>query len=388
MIITSLLDTDLYKLTMQQAVFHHFSTVNVEYTFKCRTPNIDLKRHVPEITNEILQLCDLTFNSNEIAYLKSLGFFKDDYLYFLKNFKLNMGNILLYHDSGELKLKVIGSWLDTILFETPILATISEIYMKQAHPYPLRSNLLDMVGGGISRIKNSNLKFADFGTRRRFSKQWHDTVIWYLQKNLPNFVGTSNLMFARKYGIKPVGTMAHEWLQAGQALTTLENSQRFMLYMWLQEYRNSLGIVLTDVITMDSFLKDFDLSFSIKYTGCRQDSGNPFDWCNKLINHYEKLGINPKTKTAIFSDGLDFSKAWDLYAEFKDKINVLFGIGTSLTNNVGTIPIQIVMKITKCNNQPVAKISDSPGKGMCENEAYLDRLKQAFGVRQLGVEIT
>jgi nicotinate phosphoribosyltransferase len=366
---------------MGQAVFHLFSTVNVEYTFKCRTPGIDLKRHIPEIVNEMGELCGLTFNSDEIDYLKSLEFFKDDYLDFLKNFQLNMGNVLLHHDSENLKLKIIGSWLDTILFETPVLAIISEVYMKYAHPYKLSSNLLDMVGGGISKIKNSNLKFADFGTRRRFSRQWHDTVVWYLQKNLPNFVGTSNLMFARKYGIKPVGTMAHEWLQAGQALTTLENSQSFMLHKWLKEYGNKLGIALTDVITMDSFLDDFVFGFAQKYSGCRQDSGNPYEWCNKLIYHYEKLGINPKTKTAIFSDGLDFSKAWDLYAEFKNKINVLFGIGTSLTNNVGTSPIQIVMKITKCNNQPVAKISDSPGKGMCENEGYVNKLKNIFEVK-------
>jgi nicotinate phosphoribosyltransferase len=369
---------------MGQAVFHLFSTVNVEYTFKCRTENVTLRHLLPQIIEEINHYCTLKFTTDEIEYLRSLGYFKDDYLDFLKDFQPNIGHVFIYTEPQNgvgFNLRVIGSWLDTILFETPILAIISEIYSKSVWPHPLSTNLFERIGGGLSTIKHNNAKFADFGTRRRFSKDWQDLVVWHLSRTMPQkCVGTSNPFLAKKHCVKPVGTMAHEWLQVGQALTRLELSQRFMLEMWLKEYGGQLGIALTDVIGMDAFLKDFDSFLANAYDGCRQDSGNPFEWCNKLINHYKKLDIDPKTKIAIFSDGLFFKDVVDLYIEFKDKINVLFGIGTSLTNNIGINPLQIVMKITKANNQPVAKISDSPGKGMCGSDAYVERLKLVYGI--------
>ena len=226
------------------------------------------------------------------------------------------------------------------------------------------------------------MMITDFGTRRRFYSMWQREVIEILMKECPdNFVGTSNVKFAREFGTTAIGTMAHEWLQGFQALAPLHTFQKSALDVWAREYRGDLGIALTDIIGIDSFLKDFDKYFCKLYDGVRHDSGDPFVWCEKVIEHYEKMGIDPKTKLAIFSDGLTLELARKLYDKFHDRINVSFGIGTHLTNNLGTESMNIVIKMTKCNGQPVAKLSDSPGKGMCENETYLAWLKEVFNIK-------
>lgn len=378
-IITSLLDTDYYKFTQMQFVYHQFPDAEVEYTFKCRTPNVDLSPFAETILEEIYSLCCLTVKNEEIEYLRSLDLFKDDYLNALWDFRFTYEHIEMTRDPFTLKIK--GTWFHTILFETPILAIISEIYSTSTK---LKFKGYSKLGNKIGLMQYKDIKFADFGTRRRHSFAWQDALLDRIKIDLSNnLIGTSNMFFAMEYNLQPIGTMAHEALQAGQVLApSIRESQRFILEKWLEEYKGKLGIALTDIIGMDAFLRDFDCDLAIRYQGCRQDSGNPFVWGDKLINHYEKLGIDPKIKTAVFSDGLTFEKAIEINDVFKDRIKCVFGIGTNLTNDVGIKPLQIVIKMTKCNGKPVAKISDSPGKGMCEDQDYLRKLKWIFDVKK------
>ncbi len=307
----------------------------------------------------------------------------------LRLFQLNRDNITVYTLHDELIIKIKGSWLNTILFEVPVLAIVSEVFFRNAVQDKECAYKIGRRELAIKRklLTSKDIKFADFGTRRRFSREWQEFVIDYFIINAPdNFVGTSNVYFALVKGLKPIGTQAHEFFQACQALTRLEDSQKFALETWVQEYRGQLGIALTDSLGMDAFLKDFDLFFAKLFDGCRHDSGFAEIWCRKLINHYEKLGIDPKTKTAVFSDGLDFPKMIYLYQKFSHQINVSFGIGTNLTNDVGVKPLQIVIKMTRCNDRPVAKISDSPGKQMCNDPEYLKYLASVFNIERKVLE--
>lgn len=390
MIIKSLLDQDLYKLFMAQVVFHKYTSVNARYDYKLRnTESIQLDSNfISRLKVELNQLCALRFKESELVYLKETGYFKDDFLEYLRLFSLNINHVHLDEDS--LKIHFEGPWLNIKMFEIFTMEIISELYFKKYKTEELFSNGRERLKKDIIYLKNYNrlnknnsFKFADFGSRRRFSTEWHDHVLNVLLVNVPkNVIGTSNIYLAKKYNIKPIGTMAHEYLQAFQALgPRLIDSQKVALQTWADEYRGKLGIALTDVITMDAFLKDFDLYFCKLFDGCRHDSGDPVVWCEKLINHYEKMGIDPRTKTAVFSDGLTIPKAISLFDMFHDKIKVSFGIGTSLTNNLGIPALNHVIKMTECNGQPVAKISDSKGKTMCKDESYVEYLKKTFGVK-------
>ena len=370
---------------MQQVVLHHFPEVDVKYKFKCRTPNVDLLPYQEIIRDEIDNLCNLRFTNEELDYLKQLPFIKKDFIDFLRLLELNRDHVRVFEENGELQISISGPWFLTILFEVPILAIVNETYFKHQVPNP-------NYDGALERLKNKiefayslgkKYKFADFGTRRRFSFDWQQKLIEHLVKskiNSRNFVGTSNVFCAKEFGIKPIGTMAHEFIQAGQALNVrLIDSQKFMLQRWVDEYRGDLGIALSDTLGIDAFLKDFDKYFAKLYDGVRQDSGDPFEACEKIIAHYRKLNIDPKSKVIIFSDGLDFKQAESLLREFGDRIKVSFGIGTNLTNDFPNAePIQVVIKMVRCNHQPVAKISDTPEKGMCDDLQYLDYLKRVF----------
>jgi nicotinate phosphoribosyltransferase len=210
---------------------------------------------------------------------------------------------------------------------------------------------------------------------------WHDEVVSTFARELPGyFNGTSNVFLAMKHNVKPIGTMAHEFIQAGQGLekVQLKYSQQYMLEKWIEEYRGDLGIALTDTIGMKPFLKDFDLYLAKLYDGCRHDSSDPYTWCFSLVDHYKKLGIDPRTKSAVFSDNLDFLAAANIYKTFKDMIKISFGIGTNLTNDVGFKPLSIVIKLVKVNGNPVAKISDQPEKVICEDEQFLSYLRKVY----------
>lgn len=386
-IIKSLLDTDLYKLTMMQVIFHQFPDAHVKYAFKCRNNDVNLEALIPALNREIKSLCNLKFKEEELDYLKGLRYMKKDFVEFLEIFSLREKHVKVEPiGSGEINITIEGPWLYTILFEVPVLALVNELYYAHENIEERleigRSKLTQKIDLVQGYSKKHEFLFSDFGTRRRFSADWQEEVVKSLKDNLPDvFGGTSNVYLAMKYNLTPVGTMAHEYLQAFQALGgRLIDSQKNALESWAKEYRGDLGIALTDVIGMKAFLKDFDLYFCKLFDGVRQDSGDPITWANQMIEHYKKNRINPKTKKLIFSDGLTFEKAIELNNLLIDKTNPSYGIGTNLTHDLGLTPLNVVIKLVECNGQPVAKLSDSPGKTMCKDESYVTYLKHVFEV--------
>jgi nicotinate phosphoribosyltransferase len=391
MIITSLLDTDLYKFTMMQVVLHHFPGAEAEYKFRCRTPGVDLVPYIDEIREEIRGLCAQRFTHQELDYLRGWRFMKSDFIDFLELFHLNERYIEVTPSpkgNGEISIAIKGPWLHTILFEVPVLAIVNEVYFRNTQSEPDyaegRARAAEKIRMLSANAENSDCKIADYGTRRRFSKRWHEEVVLMLKDSLPGqFAGTSNVFFAYKHGLTPLGTMAHEYLQACQALgPRLRDSQIFGFEMWAKEYRGDLGIALSDVYGMKAFLRDFDMYFCKLFDGARHDSGDPFEWGERLIRHYEDNRCDPMTKVMVFSDALDIPKVIQLYERFKGRTKLAFGVGTNLTNDLGYEPLQIVIKMVRCNGQPVAKLSDSPGKNMCDDKAYLAYLRQVFEIEQ------
>ncbi|WP_373501170.1 nicotinate phosphoribosyltransferase [Desulfococcus sp.] len=385
MIINSLLDTDLYKLTMMQGVLHQFPWAEVEYEFKCRDEGIDLTPVVDQVAAEIDHLCTLRFTREELDYLGAMRFMKKDFIQFLRLFHLQRDYVHVRNENGLFRINITGPWLHTILFEVPVLAIVNEVYFRDIQPHPDfeagREKLMEKISlVRASNEENLGFGFSDFGTRRRFSRTWQDRIISTLKKELPrNFIGTSNVYFAGKYDLTPIGTMAHEWIMAPQALgPRLVDSQKFALEHWAQEYRGDLGIALSDTVGFESFLSDFDMYFAKLFDGCRHDSGDPFQWGDRLIAHYRKLKVDPRSKRAIFSDGLSFKRAIEIARYFKGRMQTAFGIGTNLTNDITEKAVQIVIKMIRCQGAPVAKISDSPGKQMCKDVEYLTYLKSVF----------
>ena len=386
MIIQSLLDTDLYKFTMMQVVLHHFPAAQVEYRYRCRTPGVNLRPYLNEIREEIGALCRLQFTADELAYLGSLRFIKSDFIDFLGLFHLPGRCIAVTEGQkdGEIDITVRGPWLHTILFEIPVLAIVNEVYFRNVCKNPGwaegRERLQHKMALVLDAPDLREFRVAEYGTRRRFSHAWHEEVILTMKAQMgEHFAGTSNVWFAMKHGVLPLGTMAHEYLQACQALgPRLRDSQVFALETWAKEYRGDLGIALSDVYGLEAFLRDFDMYFCKLFDGARHDSGDPFEWGERMIAHYDSNRVDPRTKTLIFSDALTFPRAIELTRRFAGRCKTAFGIGTNLTNDLGHEPLQIVMKMVHCNGQPVAKVSDAPEKTMCDDKAYLAYLRQVF----------
>ena len=390
MIIHSLLDTDLYKFTMMQAVLHQFPGAQVEYKFKCRTPGVQLTPYLAQIREEIRHLCTLRFNEDELAYMASLRFIKSDFVDFLRLFQLNEKAVhITPQDNGELDIRIRGPWLHTILFEIPILSIVAEVYFRNTAPDVDWEEGRQRLHAKIDLLQAPGLediRIADYGTRRRFSRDWQREVLTLLKQRLgtdadSRFTGTSNVMYAKELGLKPMGTMAHEYLQACQALgPRLRDSQVFAFEKWAQEYRGDLGIALSDVYGMEAFLRDFDMYFCKLFDGARHDSGDPFIWGERMIAHYTANRCDPHTKLLIFSDGLTIPRCIEIFQRFQGRTQTAFGVGTNLTNDLGPEPLSIVLKMITCNGQPVAKISDTPGKTMVEDEGYLRYLRQVFNM--------
>ncbi|WP_394124158.1 nicotinate phosphoribosyltransferase [Psychrobacter nivimaris] len=397
-IITSLLDNDLYKFTMLQAMLHQFPQTHGVYRFRCRN-NKDAAYPLADIQKDLEQqldsLCELRFLPDELEYLRSLRFIRSDFVDYLELFKLKRRFITVStDDKGRLFIDIEGPMIQAMFFEVFVLAIVNELYFNALsndsvikegqRRLDAKVALLHQYAEKQAQYGQETPPFivADFGTRRRFSRRWQAHVVETLHKAEPKIVGgTSNVYLAKQLGMTPIGTMAHEFMQAFQALDVrLRDSQKAALEAWVHEYRGDLGIALTDVVGMDAFLRDFDLYFAKLFDGLRHDSGDPYIWGDKAIAHYEKLKIDPKTKILTFSDGLDLEKAWELHQYFKGRIRTSFGIGTNLTNDMGITPINIVLKLVECNGQPVAKLSDSPGKTMINNDTYLAYLRQVFEV--------
>ncbi|WP_277960704.1 nicotinate phosphoribosyltransferase [Pseudomonas sp. RIT-To-2] len=388
-IVQNLLDTDFYKLTMMQAVLHNYPNAEVEWEFRCRNAE-DLTPYLAEIRYQIERLAEISITHDQLAFLERIPFMKADFIRFLSLFRFNLRYVHTSVEDGQLCIRLRGPWLHVILYEIPLLAIISEVrnryryrdvVLEQATEQLYKK--LDWLKAEASPSELSGFQLADFGTRRRFSYRVQEEVVHILKRDFPGrFVGTSNVHLARELEVKPIGTMAHEWFMAHQQLgPRLIDSQIAALDCWVREYRGLLGIALTDCITMDAFLNDFDLYFAKLFDGLRHDSGDPLAWAQKAIRHYESLGIDPLSKTLIFSDGLTLPKALELYRALHGRINVSFGIGTNLTCDIpGVEPMNIVIKMTACNGHPVAKISDTPGKTQCLDENFVTYLKHVFRV--------
>jgi nicotinate phosphoribosyltransferase len=389
MIITSLLDTDLYKFSMMQVVLHQYPAAQVEYKFKCRTPGIDLVPYIDEIRAELEALCSLRFAEDELDYLRGWRFLKSDFVDFLGLFKLNAKYVRIFPaaaGNGEIEIRIRGPWLHTIPFEVPLLAIVNEVYFRNSHPHADFDEGRRRLRAKIALLRDAvdyrECRIADYGTRRRFSRAWHAEVVATLHEGLgEQLAGTSNVWLARELGLTPLGTLAHEYLQAHQALgPRLRDSQVAALEAWAREYRGDLGIALSDLYGLEAFLRDFDIYFCKLFDGTRHDSGDPFAWGERMLAHYRANRVDPRNKVLVFSDSLDIPKVMRLYAHFRGRCQLAFGVGTNLTNDVGPAPLNIVIKMVRCNGQPVAKLSDSPGKNMCEDPAYVTYLRQVFGL--------
>jgi nicotinate phosphoribosyltransferase len=395
-IIKSLLATDLYKFSMWQALLHAYPANTARYEFLCRNvPQKPLARLIPAIEREVDALCSLSFTEDELAYLSSLPYLKSDFIDFLRIFRFQHRYLRIEADGDSLVIVAEGPQIHVMGFEIFLLSIVNELHFRElatpAHLEEGRARLAAKIARlkaidpkslevGESGRSRHPFEFFDFGLRRRFSAAWHDELVGTLAREVPEyFKGTSNVELARKYALVPIGTMAHEYLQTFQAVgVQLRRSQRAALEAWVQEYRGDLGIALTDVIGMDAFLADFDRYFAKLFDGLRHDSADPVVWGEKALAHYAALKVDARSKRLVFSDGLDLDRALTLWKHFSDRAMTGFGIGTHLTNDLGLEPLNIVMKLVRCNGQPVAKLSDSPAKTMCDDETFLAYLRKVF----------
>ena len=393
-IITSLLETDLYKISMGQAIYHQFSDYKTTWTFKCRNTDVFFTPEmVEEIKRQIKLYCSLRFTEDELEYLNNIRWIKGSYVDFLRLWEPRYEDFHISTDDPTgLALEATGTWLNTSMYEIPTLAIVNEVYFRMAYDYDkLFADFKKKLAQKKERLLNncSIGNFSEFGLRRRLSAEAQDLAVKELKDVKwgicgSNCVGTSNIYLAKKYNLTPVGTMAHEWIMCvgqGNHKNNPAYSNYFALEAWVKEYGVLNGTALTDTITTDCFLRDFNLTYATLFSGVRHDSGDPIEWGEKMLKHYEKLGINPKNKTLLFSDSLNFDKAADIYKHFMGRCQVAFGIGTYISNDTSVRPLNIVMKVTRCNGQDVAKISDVDGKGMCKNQDYVDYLQRSINWR-------
>ena len=386
-IIVSLLDTDLYKFNMNQVMFHKHTNLNGTYIFKCRNKDVVFTQAMAdEINAQIDYLCTLRFSDEELNYLGSLRFIKSDYVEFLRLWHPIRKYVTCHlNPDGTLYIEVSGPLFSVMQFEIYLLEIVNEVYFRMKYDYlQLIDSAKERLAAKINAFKDKKytFKFAEFGCRRRLSREWQDHVVGELLQT-GYCVGTSNVFLAMKYGCTPIGTYAHEYVQMYQGIPgiTLAYTNKAAMEEWFDEYQGDNGTALTDTLGTDLFLKDFNKLQALCYTGVRHDSGDPIEWGNKIIAHYKKLGIDPKTKTLLFSDGLTFDKAQEIYNYFKDTVNVSFGIGTYLSNDTEVNPLNIVIKLQYVNGHPVAKLSDVPGKTMCQDETYTEYLRNAVEYR-------
>lgn len=395
-IINSLIETDAYKLSMGQAIFHQFPTYKTTWTFKCRNKNVEFTSEmIQEIQEQVKHYCTLKFKEDELDWLKvNLPWIKEDYISFLRfwhprqeEIKINKWDQIGMDESG-LAIECVGTWLNTSMYEIAILSIVNEVYFAfkygpGAKDIEFQTRTMDK----FAKLKAGEYSigtFSEFGLRRRYSRDMQDWLVKFIvDQKIPGFVGTSNVYLAKKYGVKAAGTMAHEFIMCiGQGTREWNPaySNKFALEAWVKEYGILNGIALTDTISTDVFIRDFNQTYATLFSGVRHDSGDPIEWGEKIIEHYKNLGINPKTKTLLFSDSLNFEKAITIKKHFDGKAKVAFGIGTYLSNPLDD-PLNIVMKVTECNRMPTAKLSDVEGKNMCKDPAYVDYLKRAIDWR-------
>lgn len=406
-IITSLLDNDLYKVNMGQVLLNQFADADVVWEYKNRDAATRkfTQEMVDEIKAQVKKFCELKFLKEEIEWLgKACPWLSKAYLSFLQIYQPQFDWYdIRFGEDGQIKVTITGPQYLTTFCETPTMSIISEVWFRLAlteEEYKDAEKVLyERTEAKIEKLVNAEWTlgaFSDFGTRRRFSKNSMEKVLkMYIDARTAFtggtvFVGTSNMYFAKKFNVKPVGTMAHELIQVigqGYPERNPAYSNKFVMDAWHKEFGTENGVYLTDCIGTDVFLRDFDKVNAKLFDGVRHDSGDPMKWAEKMIAHYEKLGINPKTKTLLFSDGLDFDKAASLYGALSDRVKIAFGIGTYVVADTNVKHMNQVLKVVEVRTgnettyKPVAKLSDVDGKNMCRDPEYIEYLKRTIAWR-------
>ncbi|HEX2955750.1 MAG TPA: nicotinate phosphoribosyltransferase [Chitinispirillaceae bacterium] len=369
MIISSILDTDLYKLTMQQAVIAQFPFEIVRYELIIRTVREFPDHFADLLKQEVESMSELTITPEEIHFLKeTCYFFKPPYLDFLKGYQFDPNEVRIKQRGNSITLIVEGYWYRTILWEIPLMALISELFFKLTKPQTLPEPQLDTLNKTkIERLEHMGARFSDFGTRRRFSIKNHERVVAACVMYAPTcFSGTSNPYLAMKYNCKAIGTQAHEWYMGIAALYGYTNANQIGMEKWVDVYQGDLGVALTDTFTTNVFFNEFSTKYAKLFDGIRQDSGDPIAFALNAINHYEKLRIDPMSKIIVFSDSLDIDRVEQINKFCNGKIKATYGIGTHLTNDVGTRPLNMVIKMVSIKIGqtwvPTVKLSDDHNK--------------------------
>jgi len=371
LIIQSILDNDLYKFTMQQAVHMLYPRAQAQYEFINRGVTPFPEGFALKVKEEIEKMATLELSLDQKVFLETTCYFLTPvYLDYLASYRYDPDEVMVEQKKDVLILKITGPWYRTILWEVPLMAIISEIFFTVTQQKSVLRQERQKNNMEKARVLGTNaVKFADFGTRRRFSAKNHEQLIKDLisHKN-HTLIGTSNVHFAHKFNITPIGTLAHEWFMFHAVLHGYQMANPAAQDAWVKVFHGDLGIALTDTYTTDVFLSTFDTFDAKLFDGIRQDSGDPFAFTDKIIEHYEALHIDPSTKTIVFSDGLDVEKAVKIHQYCNGRIRDAYGIGTNLTNDVGVAPLNMVIKLTKCRvseNKPwrnTVKLSDDRGK--------------------------
>jgi nicotinate phosphoribosyltransferase len=392
-IIPSRLFQDKYKYSMGNFVYQRFPNFTVEYKFKCRNRKECgfewTEKHVYYIKKQLEFYCNLIYTEQELKYLSRE--FPQNYIIFLRNHKQNKDHVFVeLLENGDLDIRIKGLWCEDIYLEVPLLA-ITKVVTHKLRPeeeqIEIEVEAYKRLEQKYNDLKNGkyNFKFIEFGTRRIFNINFQWEMIKKMQ-DIPGFIGTSNVYYAQQLGQKALGTQAHELFMGGQVLQIpLYMSQKWILQMWRDMYKYSnpdFMSALTDIIGIDYFNLDFNKKLATDYIGSRHDSGCPFEWGDKTIGHYENLGINPKTKTGLWSDKNDFNLGQQITDKFQDYINSIICYGTFMVHDSILPAEQSIIKPVKINELDVAKISDSPGKNMCENNEYEQYLMWSFKNRR------
>lgn len=386
MVIKTILDTDLYKFTTSYAYIKLFPYAVGTFSFKDRDETEYTEGFLNALRNEIQNLKLVALTEEELEYMCShCRFLPRVYWEWFSSFRFDPQKIEVYLDENRhLHMEVTDYLYKVTLYEVPLLAIISEIKNQFLNRIPDKHSILEKLEGKIALSNNHGMLFSEFGTRRRFSFEVHDIVVAYLKEHARFCTGTSNCYFAMKYDMKPMGTHPHEWFMFHGAQFGYKHANYMALENWVNVYDGDLGTALSDTYTSDSFLSNFSRKQAKLFDGVRCDSGDEFEFIERLIARYKELGIDPTTKTIIFSNALDFEKALSIYEYCKGKIRCSFGIGTNLTNDTGYQPSNIVMKLSRCKmnlNQEwreCVKLSDDMGKHMgsiSEVEACLHELR-------------
>lgn len=380
--IESILDNDLYKFSMGYAYMKLYPEAEGTFVFCDRNKEVFDNKYLSILKQKLSMLCHVGMSCFELDWVKkNISYIPEFYWEWLSTFKFQPEKIQVGLDKeNHLQIIVVDKLYKVTLYEVPILALVSESYYEWKG---IKSNLSEVVHSTKAKAEvaeHRHFKFSEFGTRRRFSSDVQDTVIEVLSKS-EQCTGTSNVYLAYKYNTKPMGTMAHEWIMFHGAHYGFLEANYLALEAWSNTYDGNLGIALTDTYTSNVFFSNLSMKQAKLFDGIRQDSGDEFEFTDKAIKRYKELGIDPLSKTIVFSNALNFTKAAKIAEYCQDKIKCSFGIGTNLTNDLqGVKPMNIVMKLMNCRMNPrqtwksCIKISDDLGKIM-GNEFEIQKAK-------------